>query len=87
MLIDLVTKQDLETFKQKLLAEIVEIIKPDPRKRWLTSSDVMEILSCSSSTLQNLRIMGVVKFTKIGGRLYYEAKQLDELFEGKVVGL
>ena len=83
MQIDLITKQDLEAFKQELLAEIIEIIKPEPRKKWLTSSDVLEILSCSSSTLQNLRIMDMVKFTKIGGRLYYEAKHIDELFEKK----
>ena len=79
MQIDLITKQDLEAFKQELLAEIIEIIKPEPRKKWLTSSDVMEIVSCSASTLQNLRIMDIVKFTNIGGRLYYEAKHICRL--------
>ena len=83
MQIDLITKKDLEAFNQELIAEIIEIIKPEPRKKWLTSSDVMEILSCSSSTLQNLRMMDIVKFTKIGGKLYYEATHIDALFEKK----
>jgi len=55
MNIDIITKQDLEAFKQELLDEIREIIKPVPKKKWLTSKDVRELLSISASSLQNLR--------------------------------
>ena len=33
MNIDIITKQDLEAFKQELLDEIREIIKPEPKKK------------------------------------------------------
>lgn len=36
MEVNLITKQDLETFKQELLDEIRKIIKPEPKKKLLT---------------------------------------------------
>ncbi len=44
MQIDIITKQDLEKFKIDLLQDLMEIIKPEPRKKWLTSKDVRELL-------------------------------------------
>ena len=58
MNIDLITKQDLDAFKQELLNEIRDIVKPEPIKKWLTSSEVRKLLSISASSLQNLRISG-----------------------------
>ena len=45
MLIDIITKQDLEAFRIELLEEIKNVIKPEPRKKWLTSKDIRELLS------------------------------------------
>jgi len=81
MEVDLVTKQDLEDFKSRLLEEIRQIIKPEPMKRWLTSRDVRELLSLSASSLQNLRISGEIQGTKIGGKWYYEYTEIEKLFE------
>ncbi len=80
MEIDIITKQDLEAFKAELLFEISEILKPERKKRWLTSKDVLKLLSCSASSLQTLRIKGEVKGTKIGGKWYYDYFEIEKLF-------
>jgi len=53
--IDLITKDDLELFKQDLIREISALIKPqnhDP-KQWLRSVEVRKLLHISPGTLQN----------------------------------
>ena len=82
MEIDLVTKGDLEAFKIDLLNELKVMMYPKPKK-WLTSKDVRKILSCSSSTLQNLRINGEISAIKLGGRLYYDYSQFEKFHSRK----
>ena len=80
MEIDIITKQDLEAFKAELLFEIREILKPERKKKWLTSKDLLKLLSCSASSLQTLRIKGIVKGTKIGGKWYYDYFEIEKMF-------
>tara|TARA_B100000315_G_C14399962_1_gene505992 strand:+ start:206 stop:466 length:261 start_codon:yes stop_codon:yes gene_type:complete len=72
MNLDIITKQDLNDFKEDLIKEISSLVEDSTNKEWLRSSEVMEMLSISSGTLQNLRINRDIPFTKMGGTLYYE---------------
>ena len=73
MKFDLLTKQDLEEFKADIIKEVATVVDCSScDKEWLRSSEVMEMLSISSGTLQNLRINRDIPFTKMGGTLYYE---------------
>lgn len=81
MLVDIITTKDLEVFKLELIEEIKEMLKPVPRKKWLTSKDVRELLSCSAAFLQNIRVSGKIQGTKIGGRWYYEYSEIENLFQ------
>ncbi len=72
MNLDIITKQDLDDFKEDLIKEVSSIVEDATNKEWLRSSEVMEMLSISSGTLQNLRINRDIPFTKMGGTLYYE---------------
>ena len=72
MNLDIITKQDLDDFKEDLIKEVSSIVEDSTQKEWLRSSEVMEMLSISSGTLQNLRINRDIPFTKMGGTLYYE---------------
>ena len=72
MNLDIITKQDLDDFKEDLIKEVSSIVEDSTNKEWLRSSEVMEMLSISSGTLQNLRINRDIPFTKMGGTLYYE---------------
>lgn len=67
--IDLITKADLQLFKQDLIREISALIKPhnhDP-KQWLRSVEVRKLLHISPGTLQNFRVNGTLTYTKVGG--------------------
>ncbi|GAA4104829.1 helix-turn-helix domain-containing protein [Mucilaginibacter panaciglaebae] len=82
--IEMITREDLKQFKSELLNEIRQIIKPGQgqSKQWLKSVEVRKLLNISPGTLQNLRINGTLRFTKIGGMLYYKLKDIHKLLEG-----
>jgi hypothetical protein len=82
--IELLTKEDLKQFKSELLLEIKELIKPGQgqSKQWLKSNEVRKMLSISPGTLQNLRINGTLRYTKIGGMMYYKLEDIHKILEG-----
>jgi hypothetical protein len=83
--IDIVTKEDLELFKQDLIRELSIIIKPqrhDP-KQWLRSVEVRKLLHISPSTLQNFRVNGTLAFTKVGGIFFYKYDDILKVLEKK----
>ncbi|QTE36330.1 helix-turn-helix domain-containing protein [Mucilaginibacter gossypii] len=82
--IEVITKDDLNDFKKDLLQEIRQMIRPEEGqgKKWLKSIEVRKLLNISPGTLQNLRINGTLRFTKIGGILYYKLEDIHKLLEG-----
>tara|TARA_B110000240_G_scaffold80598_1_gene91914 strand:- start:181 stop:447 length:267 start_codon:yes stop_codon:yes gene_type:complete len=74
---NLVTVQDLQELKAEIISEIKLIIgNSTTQKEWLRSSEIMEMLSISSGTLQSLRINRDIPFSKMGGTLYYERAEV-----------
>ena len=84
MNVELITRQDLREFKNDLLNEIKQIIKPGQgqSKQWLKSVEVRKLLNISPGTLQNLRINGTLRYTKIGGMMYYKLEDIHKVLEG-----
>ena len=84
MNVELITRQDLREFKNDLLNEIKQIIKSGQgqSKQWLKSVEVRKLLNISPGTLQNLRINGTLRYTKIGGMMYYKLEDIHKLLEG-----
>ncbi|EFK57485.1 MULTISPECIES: helix-turn-helix domain-containing protein [Bacteroidota] len=87
MKVELITKEDLDSFKKELLEEIRRN-RPHPRKaekeprEWLKSYEIRELLGISAGTLQNLRLNGTLPFTKIGGLMYYRYEDIRKLMDG-----
>lgn len=84
MAIEIITKEDLEIFRMKLLDDLKKIFSnqlPSKRKEWLKSQEVRKLLKISPGTLQNLRINGTLRFTKIGGIIYYRMDNIERLLE------
>lgn len=80
----IITTEDLMEFKLELLDEIKELLQNhnnQPVKKWLKSPEVMKLLKISPGTLQNLRINGTIPYTKVGGILYYDYKDITEVLE------
>ncbi len=79
MAIEIITKEDLQTFRLQLLDDLKNIIhtKPNKQKQWLKSSEVRKLLKISPGTLQNLRINGTLSFTRIGSIIYYNYDDIE----------
>lgn len=85
MTIGMITQQDLVDFKISVLSEIKDILESynsiSNNSMWLRSADVQKILSCSASTLQNLRTNESLPYTKLAGTLYYSIEDIMRILE------
>ena len=84
MNVELVTKEDLKELENNLLNAIKLINKSGQGevKKWLKSVEVRKLLNISPGTLQNLRINGTLRYTKIGGIMYYKLEDINKILEG-----
>ena len=85
MSIEVITKEDLQEFKIELLGDIKELFqgKIETTKKWLRSPDVRKLLKISPGTLQNLRVTRKLNPQKVGGILYYEYAEIENLLSRK----
>ena len=83
MAVEIITKEDLQSFKAELLEELKSLIAEPAahRKEWLKSDDVRKMLGISAGSLQNLRVNGILPFTKMGGTIYYEYADVLRVLE------
>lgn len=83
MLTEVITIDDLRRFKTELLNDLVTILADqnaqEPKKKWLKSCEVRNLLQISPSTLQNLRVNGTLSFTKVGGIIYYSYDEIEQI--------
>jgi hypothetical protein len=80
----IVTREDLQNFRVELLNDLQQKLSqhsPPQTKQWLKSPEVRKLLKISPGTLQNLRINGTLRFTKIGGIIYYSHEDIQLLLE------
>ena len=78
MNVEMITKEDLQNLKNEIIAELKSILSQDKPadSTWLRSAQVRKMLSISPGTLQNLRIQGHLRFTKIGGCFFYSQRDI-----------
>ena len=82
MRVDFVTKEDLESFRVALLADLVRIMKvSDPVQPWLKSYEVRKLLKISPGTLQRLRTQGILPYSRIGGTILYKYEDVKRLVD------
>lgn len=82
MAMELVTKDDLQTFRMQLLSDIRQLLAPQEAKLikpWLKNNEVKKLLGISSNTVQRLRIAGKLRSTKVGGVHYYRYEDIEKL--------
>jgi len=64
-------RKELKTEKAKTSKKLSET--------WLDNQEVMELLKISPRTLQNLRDSKSLPFSKIGGKIYYKASDVEKI--------
>lgn len=76
----LLTKEDLQEFEQKLLQNLKEFVKNNSKqKKWLKSSEVLQLLKISATTLVNLRVKGTLTASMIGNITYFNYDEIHQL--------
>jgi len=86
MAVNILTKEDLQQFKQELFIELKSLLTNSttaPKKKWLKSYEVREMLGISRGTLQNMRTNGTLKATPVGGLMFYDYDDITRLMQGK----
>lgn len=86
MAAEIITKDDLNEFRELLLNDFKALLQgkqAQENAKWLKSYQVKNMLKISPGTLQNLRVNGTIRYTKIGGILYYKQEDIQRLLEGK----
>jgi len=86
MATEIITKEDLNEFRALLLSDIENLLAGKPvseNTKWLKSYQVKNMLKISPGTLQNLRVNGTIRYTKIGGILYYKHEDIQRLLNGE----
>lgn len=86
MSMEIVTKDDLEVFRCRLLNDIKmtmqALVKPvSDKPEGYKTGDVRKILSCSVNKLVSLRVSRKLRTKKIGGTLYYNKEDVKRLLE------
>ena len=86
MAIEIVTKDDLESFRQLLMGDIKNLLfeqgskKMEPIDGYRTK-DVRRILGCCVNKLMSLRAARRIRTKKVGGTLYYNKEDVKRLLE------
>lgn len=75
---------DLQQLKLELLREIKKLAGNQPAlppRPWLKSHEVRRLLQISHGTLQHLRDSGKLKFSKVGGIMFYDVRDIEEMIK------
>ncbi|TCC88051.1 DNA-binding protein [Pedobacter frigiditerrae] len=80
---DINQKLDALLLLQKKMAQMLERVyrKVKTDEEWMDSTDLKDRLNISISTLYRWRQMNLITAYKIGTKLYYSKKEVNELVE------
>lgn len=85
--VEIVTKEDLQIFKQQLLREIKTLLEESVSHnqqvdvKGYKTADVRKILGCCYNTLTALRIKKKIRAKKVLGTWYYNTDDVRKLLE------
>ena len=70
-----------EQLIEKIDQHLQEYNNKEVERKWVKSSEVSEILSCSPATLFRLRTEGILPCSLIQGTYYYKLSDIDQMME------
>jgi len=82
MNIEIISRDELESFRQSLLGDLKEILDfAFTRTKWIRTAEAKELLSCSAATLKNLRLKNILPYSKLGGSYFYPRHEIDRILD------
>jgi Helix-turn-helix domain len=85
---NVITTDDLRDFKLELLDDIKKLLGKQVKgklKRYIKSSELLEMLQISPGTLSNLRVNGTLPYTKVGGIIFYDSEEIQKVMDNNRV--
>ncbi|MBW0177630.1 helix-turn-helix domain-containing protein [Sediminibacterium sp.] len=76
---EIATKRDIEILLKEIRELKVSFETLPDEKQFLRTGEVKKLLGISNSTIQRLRINGVITPSKIGGTWYYKLSEIKKL--------
>ena len=70
-----------EQLIEKIDQHLQEFNNKEVERKWVKSSEVSEMLSCSPATLFRLRTEGILPCSLIQGTYYYKLSDVDQMME------
>ena len=71
-------RQELKTEKEKRRKKLSET--------WLDNQEVMQLLKISLRTLQTMRDTRTLPYSKVGGKIYYKASDVEKILNENYQG-
>ncbi len=80
-------EQSLEEINRQLrdIKERLSSLEVPEEKEILDNQDVLQLLKISSRTLQSYRDNGILPFSKVGGKIYYQMVDVRDLVKKNLV--
>lgn len=69
---------EFRSFREELKEQKVKSSKK-LSETWFDNQEVMDLLKVSIRTLQNMRDSQTLPFSKVGGKIYYKATDVEQL--------
>ncbi len=84
MTIEFITKQEFQSLSDRLdsIAEKLKEQKTDKTNSWIDNDQFMAMLSISKRTAQNYRDKGIISFSRVGKKIFYQLSDVND-FLGK----
>ncbi len=80
MNLEIITREEFNSFKQEVLEALKPVINNQP-KQYLRSAEMRKMLNISAGTLQNMRINGTLPFIKVGSTILYDLDMVIKIFK------
>lgn len=84
MALEILTKDDLHSFKSELFAELTVLLsekKAIENRKYFKTWEVMKAFNISKGKLQAMRNSGKLPFTRIGKCIYFEYEDIKKLLD------
>lgn len=84
MNIEVITRDEFNSFKQEVLAAL-KSKENNQEKKFLRSSAMRKLFNISAGTLQNMRINGTIPYSKIGTTILYDYDKIVAILNENTV--
>ena len=77
--------EDINLIVENVVQQLQSIVENKLEKKWITTSEVIELLGISSSKLHQMRSKNLITFTSFGRNIYYNLDEIHHILENNKI--